>query len=117
MGQLVFRLQGYFILKMRSHERIRFSIALRLQNELDKVCPVDKGPLHWSIKVKMKGNIIRITMLYYGYYVEFGRPPRVSKSKKNKGKKVKTKGSRPNPFIRNTIRNKLPNIIREEMNK
>ena len=92
-------------------------IALRLENELVIVCPVDKGPLHWSIKVKAEGNTLIIKMLDYGFYVEFGRPPRRSKSKKNKGKKVMTKGQRPNPFIRNTIRNKFAKIVQEEILK
>ena len=96
---------------------VLFKIANRLESELVTTCPVDKGPLHWSIKVKFQGNTIIITMLDYGYYVEFGKPPRISKAKKNKGKKVKIKRQRPNPFIRNAINNKLPTIIQEEIQR
>ena len=98
-------------------ERALPYIALRLENELVIVCPVDKGPLHWSINVVADGMTLTISMLDYGYYVEFGRPPRVSRAKKNKGKKVMTKGQRPNPFIRNTIRNKFAKIVQEEILK
>jgi len=98
-------------------ERAIPKIANRLESELKLVCPVDKGFLRWSINVVADGMTLTISMLDYGYYVEFGRPPRLSKSKKNKGKKIKTKGQRPNPFIRNTIRNKFAKIIQEEITR
>ena len=75
-------------------------IALRLENELKLVCPVDKGFLRWSINVEANGSVLSITMLDYGLYVEFG-----------------TFKQRPNPFIRNTIRNKMAQIVQEEILK
>ena len=98
-------------------ERALPKIALRLENELKIVCPVDKGFLRRSINVKADGMTLIIWMRDYGEAVEFGRPPRLSKAKKNKGKKVKTQGSRPNPFIRGTLIFKFPKIVQEEILK
>lgn len=127
-------------------------IALRLQNELIIICPVDKGLLRLSIKVGVasNGQGLIIWMNETGKWVEFGTPPHTIKAKpgkflvipkaggrlsKRKGKwrtkfkfggkehiddvifvkEVKHPGTRPNPFIRNTIQNKLANIIKEEL--
>ena len=103
------------------------SIARRFQNLLKTVCPVDTGRLKNSIKVKVIGKGLRISLVEYGREVEFGTPPHVITPKKAKalkfksgGKTIFTKvvhhpGTRPNPFIRNSIRNELPKIIREEL--
>lgn len=101
-------------------------IANRIESELVIACPVDKGFLKWSIKVRAEGNIITITMLDYGMFVEFGTPPHIIKPKDKKAlhwggkdgpivKQVKHPGTRPNPFIRNTIQNKIGKIIQEEI--
>ena len=106
-------------------------IALRLQNELVLACPVDKGILRNSIKVipSPSGIGLLISMVIYGKYVEFGTPPHTIKPSekealKFKGdegdvivKKIEHPGTRPNPFIRNTINNKLKKIIAEEILK
>ena len=106
-------------------------IARRRENELILVCPVDKGFLRWSIKVRPASNGIGliIRMLEYGKYVEFGTPPHVIKPKDKQAlkfksgkkiifsKKVNHPGTRPNPFIRNTIQEKLGKIIGEEINR
>ena len=84
----------------QAFEKALPKIALRLENELKLVCPVDKGFLRWSIDVKANGSVLTITMLDYGLYVEFG-----------------TFKQRPNPFIRNAINNKLPTIIQEEIQR
>ena len=81
-------------------ERALPKIAIRFQNELVMVCPVDTGRLRSSILVKSEGNVIIVTMVEYGIYVEFG-----------------TSRQRPNPFIRNTIQNKMGQIIQEEITK
>ena len=100
-------------------------IANNLQSELILVCPVDKGFLVNSIRVfpSSDGLGLVISMLQYGKHVEFGVPPHVIKPDKKKAlkfkgdqkmvivKKINHPGSRPNPFIRNTIQNKLPQII------
>ncbi|NQS90611.1 hypothetical protein HQ584_12580 [Patescibacteria group bacterium] len=96
-------------------ERAIPRIAIRLQNELKIACPVDKGLLRRSINVRAEGTTLIIWMRDYGEAVEFGRPPRISKAKKNKGKKIKTKGQRPNPFIRGTLLFKFPKIVQEEI--
>lgn len=106
------------------------SIARRMQNELVLVSPVDTGRLRNSIKVKVTDRGITIWMVEYAKFVEFGTPPHIIKPKDKKAlkfkvkrggknifaKKVKHPGTRPNPFIRNTIQNKLQNIIIEEIN-
>ena len=121
-------------------ERALPRIAVRIQNELMLVCPVDTGRLRTSIKVRStKGGII-IWMVDYGKFVEFGTPPhiikptnkkalkfevgRIARLSSGKGEKnivfakeVKHPGTRPNPFIRNTIQNKLGKIIVEEITK
>jgi len=81
-------------------ERALPRISIRLQNELVLVCPVDTGRLRASIKVTSDGMTITISMVDYGIYVEFG-----------------TFKQRPNPFIRNTIRNKIGKIVQEEILK
>ena len=115
-------------------------IALRIQNELMIACPVDTGRLKNSIKVIPYGKGLLIWMVDYGKFVEFGTPPhiikpknkeslkfevgkieRLSGNKKGKtivfAKEVKHPGTRPNPFIRNTIQNKLKEIILEEISR
>lgn len=105
-------------------------IARRMQNELTLIAPVDTGRLKNSIKVKVGGEGIVIWMVEYGKYIEFGTPPHIIKPKDKQALKFKVKrggknifakevkhpGTRPNPFIRNTIQNKLQNIIIEEIN-
>ena len=105
-------------------------IAIRMQNELILKAPVDTGRLRNSIKVGSDENGLIIVMVDYAKFVEFGSPPHIIKPKnkeslrfKGKGKKfvftkeVKHPGSRPNPFIRNTINNKLRKIIAEELSR
>lgn len=102
-------------------------IAYRLMHELKKVAPSKTANLRRSIKVFPYGDGLRITMTHYGKYVEFGTPPHIIKPSKKKAlkfktggdtvfaKKVRHPGTRPNPFVRNTIMTKLPKIIREEI--
>jgi hypothetical protein len=113
-------------------------IANRIQTELILACPVDTGRLRNSIKVKSTSQGIIIWMVDYGKFVEFGTPPhiiephnkkalafevgkieRLSGKKKGKTmvvvKKVRHPGTRPNPFVRNTIQTKLRKIIQEEI--
>jgi len=104
------------------------SIARRLWNELTIVCPVDTSRLVNSIKVKSTKEGLIIWMVDYGKHVEFGTPPHIIEPKDKQAlrfkggkgkfvfaKKVRHPGSRPNPFIRNTIQNKLKQIIIEEI--
>lgn len=120
-------------------ERALPNIARRMRNELVLVCPVDTGILRNSIKVKSTDEGIVIWMANYGKFVEFGTPPhiikptekealkfevgrveRLGKGGKKKivfAKEVKHPGTRPQPFIRNTIQNKLKNIIIEELSR
>ncbi len=125
-------------------ERALPRIAIRLQNELVISAPSDGARLRISIKVRAEGMTLIITMAEHGKYVEFGTPPHIIKAKsgkmlhwhKTKGrtqhehphskameedaffaKEVKHPGTRPNPFIRGTLRFKLPQIIQEEIMK
>ncbi len=129
---------------MRSRNQVLWSIAIKLQNELVIAAPFNRGNLSTSIKVVPIQGGLKISMIEDGKYVEFGTPPHIIRAKdggvlhwhKTKGrsqhshphsktmqedaffaKEVKHPGTRPNPFIRNTIRNKLPNIIREEIDR
>jgi len=120
-------------------KKILPDIARQMQNELTLICPVDTGRLRNSIKVQVYDKGIVITMVDYGKFVEFGSPPhiitpknkkalkfevgkkeRLSGNKKGKtivfAKKVKHPGTRPNPFIRNTIQTKLQNMILKAIN-
>ncbi len=106
-------------------------IAIKFQNELVLASPVDTGRLRNSIKVKSYEGGISIFMVDYGKFVEFGTPPHLIKPKDKEALKfkvgkggkpifakvVKHPGTRPNPFIRNTIQNKLRQIIIEEISK
>ncbi len=110
-------------------EKALSGIARRMQNELSLTCPVDTGRLRSSIKVRSTKKGLIVWMADYGKFVEFGTPPHVIKPTEKKAlkfksggkvifaKQVKHPGSRPNPFVRNAINNKLRGIIIEEMIK
>jgi len=118
------------------------NIARRMQNELTLAAPVNQGRLKNSIRVIPSEEGIIISMVEEGKFIEFGTPPHIIKAKEGKvlhwhktkgrtqhthphsesmekdaffAKEVKHPGSRPNPFIRNTIQNKLGQIIQEEI--
>ena len=114
-------------------------IAMRVENELIIACPVDKGLLRLSIKVMATETGILIHMNETGKWVEFGTPPHIIRAKNKQSlkfepgrksrlgtggkakfvfaKEVKHPGTRPNPFIRNTLQMKLQQIIVEEIQK
>ena len=104
-------------------------IARRMQNELVLASPVNTGRLRNSIKVESTNKGIVITIVDYAMFVEFGTPPHLIKPKNKKSlkfkgdagdvfaKEVKHPGTRPNPFIRNTINNKMQQIIMEELTR
>ena len=115
-------------------EVLFMGIANDVRNELINTCPVDTGGLKLSIDVvdnvtSGKPKLI-ITMNRYGEYVEFGRPPgkmppvdELKKWCKRKlgdeslafavAQHIKKNGTRPHPFIRPMINNKLPDIIKK----
>ena len=99
-----------------------FGVGNDIVNELVKTVPVDKGTLKASINHSTNGNIITISMLEYGMYLEFGTPPHIIRVKDKKvlsdgksffGKEVHHPGTRPNPFIRTAFETKLPKIIED----
>jgi len=105
-------------------------IAIRLQNELKIECPVDKGRLRSSIQVIYVDQMLKIFAADYIFHVEFGTKPHVIKAKPGKALKFKTNGgqeiivkqvnhpgTRPNPFVRDTIFRQLKTIIVEELNR
>ncbi len=106
-------------------------IAIRIQNEFVLAAPVDTGRLRNSIKVISTEKGLHVFMVDYAKFVEFGTPPHLIKPKDKEALKfkvgkggkpifskvVKHPGTRPNPFIRNTIQNKLRKIIIEEISK
>jgi len=113
-------------------KNVRFGIGIDLRNKLVQSCPVDTGRLKNSIGWNVKGQVVEITMVDYALYVEFGTPPHIIKPSKAKAlhwnteitgpkggkakadvfaKIVKHPGTRPQPFIRATVRNYLRNIV------
>lgn len=111
-------------------------IALEIENELKLEAPVnkntearDRSNLRRSIIVNVTKKGIQINMDEYGKYVEFGTPPHVITPKNGKAlafmvggkkiivKKVNHPGTRPNNFIRRTLRAKLPGIIQRNMER
>ncbi len=108
-----------------------FRIAIQLQNALRIASPVDTGRLRGSIKVKPADDLkgLFVSMVSYGKEVEFGTNPHVIEPKSKQalafkvdGKQVITKrvmhpGTRPNPFIRTTLRTQLGKIISQELRR
>jgi HK97 gp10 family phage protein len=103
-------------------------LSMNLRNELVSIAPVDTGRLRSSIKVVPQGNnVIMISMPDYALYVEFGTAPHIIRPKNAKalhwqtgGKDVFAKivhhpGTQPQPFIRNTLRHKLGQIIGQSL--
>lgn len=108
---------------------LKHGIANDIVNALVRRVPVDTGNLRNSITYRVDGKDIEIHMADYGRYVEFGTAPHIIKPVNKKalsfkvdGNKVLTKevhhpGTRPQPFIRPTLRVDLPNIIQDNMRR
>ena len=108
-------------------DRAMFAISLDLQEELKKASPVDTSTLRNSIKVFVTSKGLEIFMKEYGLYVEYGTPPHTIEPKNKKAlkfksggeniivKKVRHPGTRPNPFIRTTFKQKLAKIIHQRL--
>lgn len=102
-------------------EKIKPLLAILLGSELKKACPVDTARLRGSIKVTATEKGLLITMVDYGKVVEFGSNPHIIKPKDKKAlywegadhpvKQVKHPGTRPNPFVRDTLFSKLKNLL------
>jgi len=106
-----------------------------LMNALVDVVPVDTGRLKNSIVYNVEGDTITVEMADYGLYVEFGTAPHIIKPKNKKAlhwksgtpgstgrgdvfaKVVHHPGTTPQPFIRNTLHNKLPGIIEDNIER
>ena len=100
-------------------------VANDMRNVLVRTCPVDKGRLKTSIKVKVKDGVLTFYMVDYAVYVEFGTKPHIIKPKTKKSlawkdgnrkvfaKSVQHPGTRPQPFIRNAFYHKLAAIVAE----
>lgn len=120
-------LQQYLV---SSLEQAGPRIALRLQNELKIESPVDKGRLRSSITVLYADRMLKIFAVDYIFHVEFGTKPHIIRPKRAGGalkfkvggqevivKQVNHPGTRPNPFVRDTVFRQLRNIIIEELNR
>ncbi len=111
-------------------------VRFRLQDELIKVCPVDKGRLRGSIDVTYEHGDLVIRMVDYWKYVEYGTKPHEIKPKDKKAlrwnnkkgstafkkddifaKRVMHPGTKPQPFTRNTLYHKLPSILQKGADK
>ena len=76
-------------------------LEIDLRTEIVQACPVDTGALKGSVTVDHKGEgVYEISTLYYGEFVEFG-----------------TVRQRANPFIRNTIYNKLSTLMKNNFER
>lgn len=108
---------------------IMFRIANALRNELLLAFPVKGTETKNSINVFPTERGLMISMNVIGKYIEFGTNPHVISPKTKKAlkfsvdgkdvivKKVRHPGTRPTYFVRNTILNKLPGIIEQEMSR
>lgn len=104
-------------------------IAIRLQNELKIEAPVKDGRLRSSITVLYDNQTLRIFGVDYILHVEFGTKPHMIRPKSKKAlafkaggtnvvvKNIMHPGTRPNPFVRDTIFRQLKKIIIEELNR
>jgi hypothetical protein len=105
--------------------------ALRneLVNQLERNDSVFKGHLKNSVKVTFRGTTLIITTIGYGEDIEFGRPAgtvvpeeelrewcRIKLGDENAStavaQKIFEQGTEPKPFIRNTVHQKLKEIIK-----
>ncbi len=109
-------------------EFIGFDIVEALQDKLTKEHGKDTGFLQSKIKYEVDGDTIIITMPEYGKYVDRGTPPghmppvealegwcERKLGDKNLAwavaKHIEKHGTRPYPFIRNTLKLEVPEII------
>lgn len=112
---------------MKITEQQLHKIATDLVNELAKSCPVDTAMLKNSIWYEIDNGDIVISMKNYGMYVEFGTLAHVIEpvnkkalSWKSDGGRVFAKrvfhpGTKPQPFIRPTMKHKLPMILKRRL--
>lgn len=108
-------------------KRVLDGVAQELRTKLVKAAPANTGRLRNSIKVIAKDDSLLITMVDYGKNVEFGSNPHTIKAKGRKAlkfkkggktvfaKSVQHPGTRPTFFIRSTLFNDFPDIIRKEI--
>lgn len=117
-------------------------IALALLEEIQIEAPVDTGRLRSSLKIIYRNKILIISGVDYILHIEFGTKPHIIRPKTKKSlkfevgkkarlgrkegpdkalvvfaKEVKHPGTKPNPFIRDTVFRKLRNIIVQELNR
>ena len=101
-------------------------IAILLKSELRRAAPKKSQKFAKSIDVIPRpGGIIEIWADEIWKYIEFGTNPHIIRPANKKAlafeiegekiivKKVDHPGTRPNPFIRNVLNTKLPNIIKQ----
>ena len=102
-------------------------IAFDMQRELKLVAPVDTGELRRRILFDIENGEIVFNFIEYAKYVEFGTLPHIIIPKNKKAlywdgaehpvKLVRHPGTSPQPFIRNTFRRKLLNIIKKNISR
>lgn len=97
--------------------------AFLMSQELQKAAPKDTGRMARSFPgtLKVSNNNISFLLPEYTLFVEYGTPPHVILPKTKKAlnwrgaehpvKKVNHPGTRPNPFIRNTLNNKTKDVL------
>lgn len=109
--------------------KVKVGIANDLVNALKRRCPVDQGALRNSIRYGVTSSGIVISMLDYALYVEFGTAPHIIRPVNAKAlhwkaggkdvfaQEVRHPGTRPNPFIRTTLRVDMGKIIKDNLRR
>lgn len=119
-------------------QQFLFSTAFALQNVLKQKAPYNTGELRNSIRVEVEGESIKVHMVEYWKYVEYGTPPHIIRPKSKKAlhwkeqttgprggkaskdvfaKKVMHPGTRPQPFVRPVFYFELPRILEEKADR
>lgn len=98
-------------------------VANDLRNALVRNAPVDNGRLKNSIKVRLEDNKIKVYIVDYAIFVEYGTQPHIIRPKNAKAlkfkkdnktvfaKEVHHPGTKANPFMRNTFYHEFTKIV------
>lgn len=104
--------------------KFKTALGYLIEGELIKNVPVNTGSLKASIETTISKDKVNIAMLDYWKYIEYGTPPHIIRPVNAKAlkfsingddvfaKEVHHPGTRPQPFIRPMLRNKLGGLIK-----
>jgi hypothetical protein len=113
-------------------------MGIELSQAFAEAAPVDTGYLKGNITYQVDDDSIIYKMPDYAMYVEFGTPPHVIEAKNAKAlhfkdgaiasslgfsgddvflKRVHHPGTAPNPFLRQTLLSKFPQIVENALSR